>query len=583
MRFLWLLAPLALFSLDYEVRFIGLGDEAALSALLESSQLVSLQNHPPASINGLHYRAAADIPILIRTLHAFAYYEAEVSSAIEMKGEIARVDLTIQPGPQYKLGSYEVYSGACKTLAKIDGCCPFTPGLVGLQIGDPALSVSIVNAELGLLTELARCGYPLASVDKRRVIVDMGEKEVEASSCIKEGPLARFGPTSYFGVEKIKPEFLEQKIGWHEGCVYDADQIEETQKRLLKTELFSSVYISHAESLNDEGELPIKVRVTEARHRQISIWASYATIDGPGGGFSWTHRNVRGMGEIVSIKGEILKKSWSGQLTYKKPDFLTFNQTLKGVALATHENIYPYRSLLYRGGIFIDKELGKQFYSFGVKVDRVLVNDSASNGHYLLIGLPIYASLNEAGDLVDPKQGYTISYSVTPYQSLSHASERFAKQKLIATAYIPFIPSKRILLALRAQLGSIAGAHRQDIPLPKMFLGGSEDDLRGYKYKTVSPLDAQNKPLGGRSAVFTSVELRFRPVEKIGVVPFADFGTVSLREIPTFDTKWYKSIGIGVRYFAFFGPLRFDLGFPLDRRKGIDSFVQLYASVGQTF
>ena len=46
--------------------------------------------------------------------------------------------------------------------------------------------------------------------------------------------------------------------------------------------------------------------------------------------------------------------------------------------------------------------------------------------------------------------------------------------------------------------------------------------------------------------------------------------------------QWFKSVGGGFRYFTFFGPLRFDVGFPLNKRK-IDPNFQIYASVGQAF
>ena len=149
--------------------------------------------------------------------------------------------------------------------------------------------------------------------------------------------------------------------------------------------------------------------------------------------------------------------------------------------------------------------------------------------------------------------------------------------------YFPCWKPDHLVLALRAQFGSVAGAKRKDIPLTKLFLGGSEDDLRGYRYQTVSPLDDDNKPLGGRSAIFTTAELRWRMTRTIGIVPFIDLGTVTNSEIPQFNAKWYKALGIGLRYFAFFGPRRFDVGFPLDRRKGVDPKFKLYASVGQTF
>lgn len=580
---LGLITPALAVAISYDVRFVGLADMAAIESMLDASQLVSLQHRPPASINGLRYRIHADIPSLIKVLHAHAYYDASITSEIvDEEGEI-RVDLLIHPGPQYKLTSYEVYQGDCTKLAEIDNCCPFTPELFGLKIGEPALSVSIVNAELQLLTELARCGYPLATIEKRRVVVDMAKESVEAASCVKEGPLAKFGPTSYFGIQHIKPRFIARKVAWKEGCIYDATLIEETQRRLLKTELFSSVLITHGDELDEMGELAMKMRITEAKHRQISLGAYYATVDGPGVSAAWIHRNIRGMGEILSAKGDFSKRYWAGNITYKKPDFLSFDQTYRALAEVSREKIHPYLAFTYRFANYIDRSIStKRFISGGLEVDHINVSESASNGTYFLIGLPIFGRYDASDDPLDPKKGYTLSYMITPYQSLSHANQRFAKQRFTTTIYIPLSPKQNLILALRMQFGSIAGANRKNIPLPKLFLGGSEDDLRGYKYKTVSPVIG-TKPLGGRSAIFSSIELRMRVMPKIGIVPFADFGTVTFSEIPSFTAKWFKSVGVGLRYFAFFGPLRFDIGFPLDKREKIDSNFQIYASVGQAF
>lgn len=578
-----LLAPVLAFSLSYDVRFVGLEDMNTVKAMLDASQLVSMQNRPPPSINGLRYRINADLPNLIKVLNACAYYDASITYEIVGEGDDLRVDLFIHAGPQYKLSSYEVYKGDCTELANLENCCPFSPEMLGLKIGDPALSIRLVNAELQILTELARCGYPLASVEKRRVEVDMAKESVEAASCINEGPLSKFGPMTYFGIEEINPRFLEKKVVWKEGDIYNADLIQETQERLLKTELFSSVLISHSDELDSVGELPIKMRITEAKHRQISIGAYYATVDGPGTVISWIHRNIRGMGEILSAKVDFSKRYWAGNLTYKKPDFLKFDQTYRALAEVSREKIHAYLAFIYQFANFIERPIdSKRAVSAGLELQHYNVSESASNGTYFLIGLPLYGRYDGSDDPLDPKKGYTIAYSMTPYQSVIHGSQRFAKQRLTGTFYFPLTPAQKIVLALRMQFGSIAGAKRQDVPLPILFLGGSEDDLRGYKYKTVSPVIG-TKPLGGRSAIFTSAEIRIRVMEKIGIVPFADFGTVTFSEIPTVNAKWYKSVGIGLRYFAFFGPLRFDIGFPLDRRPKIDSKFQIYASVGQAF
>lgn len=581
-RFLFFLTPVFASALSYEVRFIGLEDRGPLQTMLETSQLVSLQHRPPASINGLRYRVNADIPNLIKVLHAYAYYDASITSSIENTEDTIRVDITIHPGVQFSLKSYDVYSGDCTKLAEIVGCAPFTPTLLGLKTGAPALSVDIVNAELNVLTELSRCGYPLAYIDKRRIEVDMKNHTVSADSCVKEGPFATFGPTTYFGIKDINPRFIQRKTSWKEGQTYDSDLIAKTQERLLKTELFSSVLISHSDEVDEMGELPLKMRITEAKHKKIALGAFYATVNGFGGNMTWTHRNIRGMGEILSIKAEYAQKSYDGVITFKKPDFLSFDQTYRALFELNHEKIHAYNSFMYRFANYIDRPLPPHGYvSAGLKIDHINVSKSATDGTYFLIGLPIFGKYDRSDDPLDPKQGYTLVYSMTPYQSLQKANIRFAKQRFTGTCYLPFF-NKKWILALRMQVGSIAGAERHNVPLPKLFLGGSENDLRGYKYQSVSPLSG-TKPLGGRSAIFASTEMRIRIMEKIGIVPFADFGTVTNAEMPSFDAKWFTSVGLGLRYFAFFGPLRFDIGFPLNRREGIDSKYQIYTSVGQTF
>ena len=80
----------------------------------------------------------------------------------------------------------------------------------------------------------------------------------------------------------------------------------------------------------------------------------------------------------------------------------------------------------------------------------------------------------------------------------------------------------------------------------------------------------------------TSLELRRRITDRIGAAIFVDAGQVGLdpTEFPIDDLQ--VGTGFGVRVQSPVGPLRVDLGFPLDRR-GDDASWQVYLSVGETF
>ncbi|MBI3900643.1 MAG: BamA/TamA family outer membrane protein, partial [Chlamydiia bacterium] len=578
------LLPLTFFAATYEVHFEGVEKGSLLKSLKDASQLISLQDHPPASIYGLRYRMQEDVPELLKVLRAYSYYDADIHMQLSAEEEPYQVYVFIRLGPPFLLSSYEVYHGDCKELATLVSCTPFSPEAVGLHLQKPALAVDIVNAELNALALLSRCGYPLASVEKRRVEVDMETKSIDAASCVQEGPLSHFGPATFFGLENTNPRFIEAKLGWKEGDRYNSDLVQETQERLLKSELFSSVYISHGDTLDEKGELPMKFRFSEARHQKISFGASYGTVEGPGVAVAWTHRNIGGMGDILSGKGEASYRLITGGLYYTRPDFPFFNQTYRVFGEAFHENIRAYNSFVYRAANFLDWKINEEGYlSAGMKVEHIHISQAAENGTFLLLGVPFFIRYNDAASFLDATKGFSITYSITPYQSLFQVNQHFAKQRLTGNFYLPLHPSRKAVLALRLQLGSIAGSSLVGVPIDKRFLGGSIDELRGYRYKTVSPLNSDHKPLGGRSAIYATAEWRLKVTNTIGLVPFADFGTVTATQLPDFTAKWFKSIGMGLRYFTFFGPLRFDVGFPLDRRKGIDPRFQIYATVGQTF
>ena len=66
-----------------------------------------------------------------------------------------------------------------------------------------------------------------------------------------------------------------------------------------------------------------------------------------------------------------------------------------------------------------------------------------------------------------------------------------------------------------------------------------------------------------------------------GVVPFLDGGNLYAARLPTFRNLRYGA-GVGVRYYTSFGPIRVDVGTPLNRRRG-DSRIAVYVSLGQAF
>ena len=109
-------------------------------------------------------------------------------------------------------------------------------------------------------------------------------------------------------------------------------------------------------------------------------------------------------------------------------------------------------------------------------------------------------------------------------------------------------------------------------------------DLRRFSPCRIGPRDIDNDPIGGRSLAEFSLEARVRLKAfggNFGIVPFVDGGTLSTDAMPDFK-DWQIGVGIGARYYSSFGPIRIDVGTPLNRQKG-DGRIAVVVGLGQAF
>ena len=79
------------------------------------------------------------------------------------------------------------------------------------------------------------------------------------------------------------------------------------------------------------------------------------------------------------------------------------------------------------------------------------------------------------------------------------------------------------------------------------------------------------------------MEVRAKVSDRIGLVAFLDGGSAFEPVWPDLEEGLGWGAGLGFRYFTSVGPLRLDVGFPLNRREDIDDKFQIYLSIGQAF
>ena len=184
--------------------------------------------------------------------------------------------------------------------------------------------------------------------------------------------------------------------------------------------------------------------------------------------------------------------------------------------------------------------------------------------------------------LLDPTRGFRLSGWISPEYSGHGKSLEYARTQVDASVYRPV--SDGVVVAGRLRLGTILGADDYDIAPSRRFYSGGGGSVRGYGYQQLGPKDADGAPIGGRGLIEFALETRIRLKQfggNFGIVPFLDGGSLSTEALPNFG-QWRFAVGTGVRYYSMFGPIRIDVGVPLNRQKG-DGPVAVTVSLGQAF
>jgi outer membrane protein insertion porin family len=152
---------------------------------------------------------------------------------------------------------------------------------------------------------------------------------------------------------------------------------------------------------------------------------------------------------------------------------------------------------------------------------------------------------------------------------------------LVGSQYF-LLPLDNILL-LNAEVAEIdTWGSGDDVPIfDRLFLGGA-NDLRGFQFRDVSPRDAQNQPIGGRSLARFTIEDTFPIIPKVRFAVFADTGFVNSNAYDFSINAEASDVGIGVRLDLPIGPVRIDYGFPIQGDQFGDS-GQFNFNIGYQF
>lgn len=512
--------------------------------------------------------------------------DAAALDAMEARPEAEPVtfDFKVATGPRYRIGDVIVRPPDSQTsLPAIDRAS------LGLAPGDPADATAVLGAQEKLLAALRKDGYALARIG-RDAVVNHATQEMTVAFTVETGPLARMGPVRFSGTEKVDTVWLQRRVPFKEGEPYDPAKIDALRSKLTSLGVFNSVSITQPKQLDANGELPVDVQLTDRLQRSIGFGIAYETQLGFSVNGYWTHRNLFGQAESLRLSAELnhlgqglalLDTGFAFRAAFRKPDWWMGGQDARLEASGLREVLDAYTRNAVVAYAGLDRTFSPRWQArLGVSGEISKITRNGITMDYGLVGLPLSVLYNRANSETDPTKGYRVDLDVTPWV---YDRDFFTVMRATGRSYFDLAEPGRTVLATRASLGTEPAISIGGIPPDKLFYAGGGGSVRGFVYQSAGPRDAFNNPLGGASVIEASIELRQRIGESWGAVAFVDAGSAYPYFFPDFSLFAPRvGAGVGARYYTGFGPVRVDVGFPLNRRDGDPPFG-VYVSLGQAF
>jgi len=574
----------------YAYRIQGLDGVAGGDELIEHfKQQSALRKDEDDAANAaqIDRRARADAELLTSLLQAQGYYDAEVETDIGLQGDRIAVALTAAPGPRYTFQSVELQGieSAGERAGKLREA-------FAVKAGDPVVAEQVIAANVALKVALGEEGFALADVGEQDIVLDHQSATARLVLPVTTGPVAHFGDIRVTGQPPFSSRHVSRIARFKKGDIYERSEVDDLRRALTATGLIASVETKLV-PVDGGRVVDIAVHLEPAPMRTIAGELGYGTGEGVRLEASWQHRNFFNPEGALTLRGVAGTQEQLAQVSLRRNNFKRRDQALTAQISASNvdRDAFAAKTLLLSAGIerqsnFIWHKkwtwslLGELIASD--ERDTIEATGEKRRRTFFIAALPASLTYDGSDDLLDPTRGFRLGGRISPELSFHAGTFAYARTQIDASAYHP--ASDRVVLAGRVRLGTIFGADRDDIAPSRRFYAGGGGSVRGYGFQRLGPRDADGDPIGGRSLAEFALEARIRTKAfggDFGIVPFFDGGTLSTKSMPDFG-DWQFGAGIGVRYYSSFGPIRVDVGTPLNPQSD-DSKVAVVVSLGQAF
>lgn len=567
-----------------------------------------------------------DVSVLSNHYYDHGYIDLKINEPIVLRGRDGlEVVIRVDEGQQYRVGKVEIGGELLQDGQQMLKQVKLTTGQIfrGSRLREDITHLSDMYTNKGFAFVQVE---PVTQINSQ-------EKKVDVALVIQKGPPVYFNRVLVAGNTKTRDNVVRRELLANEQELYSGTKITQSRNALQRTGYFEDVQLT-TKKTDQPDTVDLLVDVKEGPTGNFTLGAGYSSGDGFIFNAGIAEKNLFGRGQgvngnfaigssrqdfIVSFNDTYFRDTRAAVGTEAfntKREYSDFDERRLGFGVNTS---YPLKH--YRFPFF-----GSQKVDLSKGSDELASDPPLTMWDYMRAGVG-YELTREKINGIDPaasqaikdEEGSSLTSSIGPnisYDSRDHffnptegsksgfsvkfaglgGDNRFIKSDLTTRWYYPLLKDPNwggsYVLSLGGTLGyGIGLAERnngkKDLPLFERYFLGGMNSVRGFADRSLGPRESVcdrdrdtgeacrggTDVVGGDKAAVFNAELLFPVAEQYGLrgVAFFDMGNAFSDGFSFGELR--RSVGVGGRWLSPFGPLRVELGFPLNKKPTDDTSV----------
>ncbi|MDB5800657.1 MAG: bamA [Rhodocyclales bacterium] len=478
---------------------------------------------------------------------------------------------------------------------------------VDIKPGETFSREHINGVSKKLSDRLGNDGYAFATVNPIPEL-DKATRTAALTFFIDPGRRAYVNRINIAGNNRTDGEIIRREIRQMESSWYDRERVDRSKTRIDRTGFFDEVTVDTQPVAGTVDQVDLDVKVKERSTGNLSLGVGFSQTEKVVLSGSISQNNLFGSGNSLTFQGSTGKVNQSLSLSYTNP-YYTKDGVSRGFDLYQRKvdtgelSVGRYATSSFGTGVRFGVPISEDdSVNFGLSIDNTTVNifddspvkyrafvDQNGDSATTLLGSAGWARDHRDSFVYPTKGSYQRVYSEV---AIPPAELRYVRLGYAIQNFMPVTTSTTLMLA--ADLGWASGYSGKSLPFYKNYYAGGIGTVRGYRESSLGPrvLNASGtgdtEAIGGSRQLTGSVEYLFpmpgmkEKDRSTRLSTFLDGGQVwgTGDKIRFSDLRF--SYGFAFSWTSPVGPLKFSIGFPLNKKEGDDT-QKFQFQLGQIF